>query len=89
MVKRGRRSSAIYFCMNPGISVYANVIFLRFFATVPAWPKYILVMVVFPLYMKYRNEKGKDIMIFVVVLETEQSHVVFQVRDKSFRALNK
>ena len=51
--------------------------FLRFFAAAPAWPKYILVMVVFPLYMKQRNKKGKDIMLFVVVLETEQSRVVF------------
>ena len=63
--------------MNPGIAVYANVIFLRFYAAAPAWQKYILVMVVFPLYMKQQNKKGKDIMLFVVVLETEQSRVVF------------
>ena len=27
---------AIY-CMNPGITVYANLVFLRFFAGAPAW----------------------------------------------------
>ena len=41
VVKRGRRSGEIYFCMNPRIAVYANLRFLRFFAAAPAWLKYI------------------------------------------------
>ena len=51
-VKHGQRSGAIYFCMNPRITVYANLIFLPFFAAAPAWLKHIWVMVVFPMYMK-------------------------------------
>ena len=40
-LKRGRQSGAIYFCMNPGVAVCANLIFLRFFAAAPAWLKYV------------------------------------------------